>query len=277
MNDLSFASFMLISFPEQLIIFFLGTLFIGKKSILKSPVNLIKVVFISLFMSILNYLTRKYLSFELESTIFSILVFILLLIYVLKYKFYEAIALSVFGFLLIIIIEIPLSLLLKGLLQIGSQTDLYKDYTKLIPWVLSVRFLQVLATFVLYKFDVKVLDMENCNIKKKEFYIQIAVYLISILSLGFLTVVMAKVLIFNNNISSSNISLLRMNICVTLFITATLTVAVRGTYVYYKNKSALNNNEVIQSIEYIDSMINQENYREAKEALQNLKSHINKN
>ena len=116
MNNLSFVNFMLISFPEQLIIFFLGTLFIGKKNILKSPVNIIKVVSISLLMSILNYLTRKYLeqeTFELESTIFSILIFILLLIYVLKYRFYEAISLSVFGFLLIAIIEIPLSLLLK--------------------------------------------------------------------------------------------------------------------------------------------------------------------
>jgi hypothetical protein len=280
MNNLSFVNFMLISFPEQLIIFFLGTLFIGKKNILKSPVNIIKVVSISLLMSILNYLTRKYLeqeTFELESTIFSILIFILLLIYVLKYRFYEAISLSVFGFLLIAIIEIPLSLLLKGLLGITSQTDVYNDYAKLIPWVLSVRFSQTLTAFILYKYDIKVLDMENCDIKKKEFYIQITVYLISILSLGFLAIVMAKVLIFNDNISSSNISLLRMNLCMTLFITAILTVAVRGTYMYYKNKSALSNNEVTQSIEYIDSMITQENYREAKEALQNLKSHINKN
>jgi len=277
MNNLSFASFMLISFPEQLIIFFLGTLFIGKRTFLKSPANIIKVVFVSLFMSILNYLTRKYLNFELESTILSILVFILLLIYILKYRFYEAIALSVFGFLLIVLIEIPLSLLLKGLLGITSQTDSYNDYTKLVPWVSVVRFSQILVIFILYKFDIKVLDMENSNIRKKEFYLQLAVYLISILSLGFLTIVMAKILLFNNDISSSNISLLGMNICITLFITATLTVAVRGTYIYYRNKSALNNNEVIQSIEYIDSMITQENYREAKEALQNLKSHITKN
>jgi hypothetical protein len=277
MNNLSFASFMLISFPEQLIIFFLGTLFIGKRTFLKSPANIIKVVFVSLFMSILNYLTRKYLNFELESTILSILVFILLLIYILKYRFYEAIALSVFGFLLIVLIEIPLSLLLKGLLGITSQTDSYNDYTKLVPWVSVVRFSQILVLFILYKFDIKVLDMENSNIRKKEFYLQLAVYLISILSLGFLTIVMAKILLFNNDISSSNISLLGMNICITLFITATLTVAVRGTYIYYRNKSALNNNEVIQSIEYIDSMITQENYREAKEALQNLKSHITKN
>ena len=45
---------------------------------------------------------------------------------------------------------------------------------------------------------------------------------------------------------------------------------------YYKNKSALSNNEVTQSIEYIDSMITRRT-TEAKEALQNLKSHINKN
>ena len=120
MDKLSFISFMSISFPEQIIVFILGTLFIGKKSILKSPVNIVKVVFISLLMSALNYIIRKYLNYELEITIFSMLLFILLLIFVLKYRFYGAISLSVFGFLLILIIEIPMSLLLKNLLEITS-------------------------------------------------------------------------------------------------------------------------------------------------------------
>lgn len=277
MDKLSFISFMSISFPEQIIVFILGTLFIGKKSILKSPVNIVKVVFISLLMSALNYIIRKYLNYELEITIFSMLLFILLLIFVLKYRFYEAISLSVFGFLLILIIEIPMSLLLKNLLEITSPADLYNNYSKLVPWVFSVRFMQIITIILLYKFDIKVFDMENSNIKKKEFYIQIAVYLISILSLAFLTIIMAKVLIFNDNISESSNNLLRMNICITLFITATLTVAVRDTYSYYKNKNVLNNNELIQNIDLIYDMITQKNYREAKEALQNLKSHINKN
>lgn len=277
MDKLSFISFMSISFPEQIIVFILGTLFIGKKSILKSPVNIVKVVFISLLMSALNYIIRKYLNYELEITIFSMLLFTLLLIFVLKYRFYEAISLSVFGFLLILIIEIPMSLLLKNLLEITSPADLYNNYSKLVPWVFSVRFMQIITIILLYKFDIKVFDMENSNIKKKEFYIQIAVYLISILSLAFLTIIMAKVLIFNDNISESSNNLLRMNICITLFITATLTVAVRDTYSYYKNKNVLNNNELIQNIDLIYDMITQKNYREAKEALQNLKSHINKN
>ncbi|AUG56017.1 hypothetical protein [Acetivibrio saccincola] len=277
MDKLSFISFMSISFPEQIIVFILGTLFIGKKSILKSPVNIVKVVFISLLMSALNYIIRKYLNYELEITIFSMLLFTLLLIFVLKYRFYEAISLSVFGFLLILIIEIPMSLLLKNLLEITSPADLYNNYSKLVPWVFSVRFMQIITIILLYKFDIKVFDMENSNIKKKEFYIQIAVYLISILSLAFLTIIMAKVLIFNDNISESSNNLLRMNICITLFITATLTVAVRDTYSYYKNKNVLNNNELIQNIDLIYDMITQKKYREAKEALQNLKSHINKN
>lgn len=277
MDKLSFISFMSISFPELIIVFILGTLFIGKKSILKSPVNIVKVVFISLLMSALNYIIRKYLNYELEITIFSMLLFTLLLIFVLKYRFYEAISLSVFGFLLILIIEIPMSLLLKNLLEITSPADLYNNYSKLVPWVFSVRFMQIITIILLYKFDIKVFDMENSNIKKKEFYIQIAFYLISILSLAFLTIIMAKVLIFNDNISESSNNLLRMNICITLFITATLTVAVRDTYSYYKNKNVLNNNELIQNIDLIYDMITQKKYREAKEALQNLKSHINKN
>lgn len=277
MNNLSLISFILISFPEQLLIFALGTLSIGKKNFLKSRSNFKKVVFISLSMTLLNYFTRKFLNFELESTIFSILFFILLLIYVLKYKFYEAITATVFGFLLIVIIEIPLSLLLKNLLGIATSTDLYNDFTKLIPWVASVRLTQVLVVFILYKFNLKILDMENSNIKRKEYYLHISIYLISILSLIFLTVIMAKALLFTNDISSSNMTLLRMNICITLFITAILTVAVRSTHIHYKNKSSLNNNEVIQSIEYIDSLINQKNYNEAKDALQNLKHHITKN
>lgn len=276
MNNLSFISFMLISFPEQLLILALGTLSIGKKSFFKSYINFIKVVFISLALTILSYFARKHLNLDLESSIFSILFFILLLIYVLKYKFYEAITVAVFGFFLIAIIELPLSFLLKSLLRINTPMDLYNDYGKLVPWVLSVRFVQALVVFILYKFNLKILDMENTSIKRKEFYLQITVYLISIFSLVFLSIVMAKALIFTNNISSQDTSLLRMNICMTLFITSILTVAVRSTYIHYKNKSTLNNNEVIQSIEYIDSLIEQKNYNEAKDALQNLKIHITK-
>ncbi|MDQ2086038.1 hypothetical protein RBH29_06240 [Herbivorax sp. ANBcel31] len=277
MNDLSFISFILISFPEQILIFILGTISIGKKNFLKSKGNFTKSILVLFTITLLNYFSRKFLNFELESTIFSILFFVLMLIYVLKYKFYESITVAVFGFLLIIIVEIPLSIILENILEIKSQQDLYNNYSKLIPFVFLIRFTQTILAFIFYKFEFKILDMEKTNIKKKEFYLQIVVYLLSILSLIFLTTVMARTLIFNDNISSSNTNLLRINICITLFITVILSVALRGTYIHYKNKSALNNNEVIQSIEYIDSLINQQNYGEAKDALQNLKTHITKN
>jgi hypothetical protein len=78
----------------------------------------------------------------------------------------------------------------------------------------------------------------------------------------------------NTMVSTQNIYLLRLNIYIAVFVTIILTLAVKSVYAFYKNKNTLNNNEVIQSLEYIQGLLNEQNYEEANEALGTLKKHI---
>ncbi|MFZ5986423.1 MAG: hypothetical protein ACOYWZ_04765 [Bacillota bacterium] len=169
-----------------------------------------------------------------------------------------------------------MSILMSSVLDVKDEKDLYQNITKLFISVFSIRSIQILIVLLLYISKVKIIDMERTDIRRREYYIQLVVYLISICTLVFLAIIMANTLIFNNeiNISSSNAYLLRINIYISLFVTVILTLAIRGTHEFYKNKSVLNNNEVVQSIEYINSLIDEQNYKDAKDALNTLKTHI---
>jgi len=74
--------------------------------------------------------------------------------------------------------------------------------------------------------------------------------------------------------SSQNVYLLRINIFISLFVTIILTLAVKNIHEFYKNKNTLNNNEIVQNIEYIYRLIDEQKINEAKNALISLKSHI---
>ncbi|TYQ14801.1 UNVERIFIED_CONTAM: hypothetical protein Cloal_1180 [Acetivibrio alkalicellulosi] len=277
MENLSFLTFVLISFPDQIVVFLFGTLAIGKFNYFKDHKNYFKLFITFSLMTLLSFVTREVFGINFENTIFSLLFFILLLTYVLNFKFYESITASVFGFFILVLVEIPSSILLSNLLGIKGEQDLYNNISKLFIWVSVIRSIQVLVIFILIRYKLKILDLEKSSIKKKEYYLKIVVYLISIVTFAFLILIMARALVFSTDISSSNITLLKINICITILINIVLIIAVKGTHNYYKNKSDLNNNEVIQSIEYINSLINQQNYSEAKDALENLKTHITKN
>lgn len=276
MQNLSFLSFVLISFPEQVIAFFLGILTIGKYSFLKVRSNYLRILIASSIMTVATYLMRRHLGIQIETTFLSAFLCIIIFIYIIRFKFYESITASIFAFLILALTELPMSILMSSVLDVKDEKDLYQNITKLFISVFSIRSIQILIVLLLYISKVKIIDMERTDIRRREYYIQLVVYLISICTLVFLAIIMANTLIFNNeiNISSSNAYLLRINIYISLFVTVILTLAIRGTHEFYKNKSVLNNNEVVQSIEYINSLIDEQNYKDAKDALNTLKTHI---
>lgn len=278
MKDMSFINYVLVSFPEQIIFLFLGILAIGKSSYLKTRSNYYRILTSACIMTVSSYLIRKQLGIETESTIVLLFIDVFLLIYIMRFKFYESITATIFSFLLLILIELPVSLLIGPIMGVRNEQDLYQNVNRLFIIVSIIRIIQILLVYLFYRFNFKIINMERSGIKRKEYYIQLTVYLISICTLAFLAFIMTKILLFNNDMSitSSNIYLLRMNIYISLFVTVILTLAVRGVYEFYKNKSVLNNNEVVQSLEYIYSLLDDQNYKEAKDALNSLKDHISK-
>ena len=89
---------------------------------------------------------------------------------------------------------------------------------------------------------------------------------------------MTKTVISDNNLSINNANsfIMKINIYIASFAIIILTLSIKGTHNYYKNKRILDNNEVIQSIEYIYNLLEEKDYEEAKESLVTLKTHIEK-
>ncbi|HPC99782.1 MAG TPA: hypothetical protein PLA01_00350 [Acetivibrio sp.] len=276
MQGMSFLKFFLVSFPEQLLFVFLGSFAIGKYSYFKIRSNYYRVLAVSLIMVGMSYLLKDKLGWGAESTLLILFSYIISIIFVMKFKFYESIAASIFAFSLLLLVEIPVAVVIGSILRVDNDKAFTESTTLYFAIFFVIRLLQFLLAFLFYRFKFKVINMEYPNNMVNEYYIQLFVYLISICTLGFLAFLMARMLLIDTNtmVSTQNIYLLRLNIYITVFVTIILSLAVKSVYVFYKNKNTLNNNEVIQSLEYIQSLLNEENYKEADEALSTLKEHI---
>jgi len=224
----------------------------------------------------MSYLLKDKLGWGAESTLLILFSYIISIIFVMKFKFYESIAASIFAFSLLLLVEIPVAVVIGSILRVDNDKAFTESTTLYFAIFFVIRLLQFLLAFLFYRFKFKVINMEYPNNMVNEYYIQLFVYLISICTLGFLAFLMARMLLIDTNtmVSTQNIYLLRLNIYITVFVTIILSLAVKSVYVFYKNKNTLNNNEVIQSLEYIQSLLNEENYKEADEALSTLKEHI---
>jgi len=276
MQGMSFLKFLLVSFPEHLLFIFLGSFAIGKYSFFKIRSNYYRVLAVSFLMIGLSYLFKEKLGLGAESTLLILFSYIILIIFVMKFKFYESIAASIFAFSLLLLVEIPVTVVMGSVLGVESNKAFMENSTLYFMIFFVTRLLQSLLVVLFYRFKFKVINMEYPNNMANEYYIQLFVYLISICTLGFLAFLMTRMLLIDTNtmVSTQNIYLLRLNIYIAVFVTIILTLAVKSVYAFYKNKNTLNNNEVIQSLEYIQGLLNEQNYEEANEALGTLKKHI---
>lgn len=277
MDSISYLSIVLISFPESLLIGLLSILTIGKFSFLKDKNNLIRLLIYALISAVLSFYVDSKVTTE-EGLLVYLFVTCLLFIFLLRLKLYESILASIFGFALQMMTEVLWLAIAQPF--IGNNIEsFYLHVGSLFLLSLPTRLLQLVLAFLSLKFRIKIVDFENKNIKQKEYYVQLVVYVISIGTLIFLSFLLTKMVVFggSNDPSSIDNLLIRVNIYLTLFVTVILTLAVKNTHDYYKNKNRLNNNEFLQNLEYISSLIEEENISEAKDAIDSLKTHLQVN
>ena len=277
MNNSSYLSLVLISFPESFLIGILSILTIGKFSFLKDRNNLIRLLIYAAISATLSFYIHNKFNAE-EGLLVYMFITPLLFIFLLRLKLYESILASIFGLVLQVMTEVLWLLIVQPFIgnDIGT---IYSNISQLFFLSLPTRLLQLVLIFLSYKFRFKIIDLENKDIKKKEYYIQLVVYVISIGTLIFLAFLLTKMVVFgdpNNSLLINNF-FIRINIYLTLFVTVILTLAVKNTTDYYKNKSRLNNNEFLQNLEYISNLMKEENILEARDAIESLKTHIQTN
>lgn len=273
---MSLIQYILVSFSEQIIFILLGFFSIGKYSYFKTRSNYFRILAIASIATSISYILREKFGLGSEASLLLLFLDIILLILIAKFKFYEAVTASVLAFSLILLVEMPFSVIISLILKIDGEKEFYHNASNFATSVLIIRSLQIILAVLFYRFKFKIVNMDNTSIKTKVYYIQLIVYLISLSTIGFLSFLMTKMLIFETAAitSSQNVYLLKINIFISLFVTIILTLAVKNIHEFYKNKSTLNNNEVIQNIEYIYRLIDEQNINEAKDALISLKSHL---
>lgn len=276
----SFLSFILLSFPESLLIGTISILTIGKFTFFKDDKrNIIRVLISAIISAALSLFFYGRVP-DVERPLLYILITPLLFIFLLRLKLYESIIAPIFGLAIQLLTEVIwISLALPF---IGSYIDkIYADIRLLFLFSLPTRLLQLLLIYLSYKFHIRIIDFQNSDVKKKEYYIQLIVYVLSIGTLIFLAFLLTKMVVFGNPNESSYIDgyLIRINIYLALFVIIILTLTIKSTTDYYRNKNRLNKNEYLQNIIYISNLINEDNIPEAKKAIDSLKEHllINKN
>jgi len=278
MAQSSIVSVLTISFPEAIAIILLGLLSTGKSEYIRSKINLARVLAMAALSSVMSFFIRKVVGSEIENLLVSFIMFTLLYIFIIKLTVYESTMASLLSLVLFTIEQTACILLLTAITGLNFENVLSNDIT-LFLFFIPERIVEAVLIYIFMKYNIKIIDFEKVNLKKKEFYLQLFVYIISICTLIFITNLLAKLAIYGdldaiNN--STNSILVRINIYLTIFVTIVLTIAIKSTNDYYKNKNSLSNNELKQSLKYISNLLEEKNYEELKDALDKLNDHISK-
>lgn len=278
MAQSSIVSVLTISFPEAIAIILLGLLSTGKSEYIRSKINLARVLAMAALSSVMSFFIRKLVGSEIENLLVSFIMFTLLYIFIIRLTVYESTMASLLSLVLFTIEQTACILLLTAITGINFENVISNDIL-LFLFFIPERIVEAVLIFIFMKYNIKIIDFEKMNLKKKEFYLQLFVYIISICTLIFITNLLAKLAIYGdldaiNN--STNSILVRINIYLTIFVTIVLTIAIKSTNDYYKNKNSLSNNELKQSLKYISNLLEEKNYEELKDALDKLNDHISK-
>jgi len=278
MAQSSIVSVLTISFPEAIAIILLGLLSTGKSEYIRSKINLARVLAMAALSSVMSFFIRKLVGSEIENLLVSFIMFTLLYIFIIRLTVYESTMASLLSLVLFTIEQTACILLLTAITGINFENVISNDIL-LFLFFIPERIVEAVLIYIFMKYNIKIIDFEKVNLKKKEFYLQLFVYIISICTLIFITNLLAKLAIYGdidaiNN--STNSILVRINIYLTIFVTIVLTIAIKSTNDYYKNKNSLSNNELKQSLKYISNLLEEKNYEELKDALDKLNDHISK-
>jgi len=198
MENMSLLQFILVSFSEQVIFIFLGTLSIGKYHYFKIHSNYYRILSTASLVTVISYILREKLGLVSEAPLLVLFADIILMIFIMRFNFYEAITSSVLGFSLIMLVEIPFSVIITLLLGINGAEELYQNAV-ILRYLYEYKVTANSFGILFYRFKFKVVNMENANIRTKVYYIQLIVYLISLCTIGFLTFLMTRMLIFEKN------------------------------------------------------------------------------
>lgn len=274
MEQLSIISFFTVSFPEELILTVLGIIAIGNLGYLESKLNLLKIVIMAIIIALASNYLREPLDNEIESTIVNLLIISLLYIFIARLKFYKSIMAALLSMMVLAFIQTPAVIGVSAISGL-SYTEALKNEVLLFLFVLPERILEIALIYLSIRFNLKIIDLESDNIKKKAYYVQLLVYITSICTLIALSLLTVKILVSNSgSLSSGNITLLRLNVYLTVFVAVVLTLALHNTHEHYKNKNKLNNTEIMQSLDYIKDLIEDKDLAEASSAIDCLKTHI---
>ncbi len=276
MANISIPSLVLISFPEAIMLCLFGLMSVGRFSFLEKRNGLLKIALFAAIVSVLIFFIRPNLQNEMESMLVYMLLIFIMFIALMRLKFYESIFAMFFATLLFILTE-GISIVTISAIT-GIKVD--QNLTDIMRFLITLpeRVLQVLMVYLSYKYSIKIVDFQAKESKKKGYYIQLFVYAVSAGMLTFLTVLIARLLLFDNAplLSKTTTMLLRINIYLTLFVTIVLVLAIKSINDFYKNRKTLSNNEISQSLEYISNLAESGDMEKVKEALQSLKIYVEK-
>lgn len=276
MDQISLPSLVFASFPEGIVVAILGLLCIGKANYIKEINNIIRIILFGVIYAVAAYYIRRIANNVIENSLIYLILICLSYIFIMRLKFYESIMASILGFVVVIFVIQTISLV--AVMQIFSinLNDVYESDILRFLITLPERFLEFIIIYLGCRFNIRIIDFESTTVKKKEYYIQLFVYIVSISTLIFLVVIMANTIFFNDtkSLQSTDIVLIRLNIYLSLFVTIVLTLAIKSTRDFYKAKSTLNNNEILQSLEYIQNLIDNKDYANATKTISILKSRL---
>jgi len=78
-------------------------------------------------MVVISYLLKEKLGLGAESTLLILFSYIILIIFIMKFKFYESIAASIFAFSLLLLIEIPVSVIIGSILEVENSNGFMEN------------------------------------------------------------------------------------------------------------------------------------------------------
>lgn len=274
MNNPSHLSILLVSFPESLLVGILSILTIGKFSFFKDKGNIIRILIFAVISSVTSFFVKKKISSE-EALLVYLFLSSLLFIFIVRLRLYESIMASIFGIIIMLLVEILWFTVAQPFIG-SNMEEVYSNVFSLFLLALPARLLEALMIYLSLKYKIRIIDFEHKDTQKKEYYIYLFVFVISVGTLIFLAFLLAKILMFEDTNTGSLIDnlLVRINIYLTLFVTTILSLTIKNTHDYYKNSNKLNDNEFLQNIEYISNLMEEDNITEAKDAIDSLKDYL---